>query len=218
MTLQLQRPEHPVARFSQATTGATDRTLQPPIAIPRGRGSGIRQNLGEPKPSPPSSMAASCASRRRSYVLLDLRLIAPVAGLVEHAAPAGRRADTAAPPSDPGKRADTGSLRRAQSPLVAVAIRRWRAHRLLLLLHRRQRVEEGQRRIALGRGCQVERRLGQMEAPFGQADALEGLRRTPSPRPCACGSASPTSSPAKISMRRKMKRGSSPAYTMRAIQ
>ena len=63
----------------------------------------------------------------------------------------------------------------------------------------------------------MDRRLGQIELRLGQTDELDRL--------CRCGrdeqrlrSAIPMSSDAWITMRRAMKRGSSPASSMRASQ
>ncbi len=45
-----------------------------------------------------------------------------------------------------------------------------------LVFYHRQRVKEGQRRVGLGGGRQVESGLGQVKAPLGQADAVESGR------------------------------------------
>ena len=43
---------------------------------------------------------------------------------------------------------------------------------LALALDGRERVEKGQGRVGLGRGGHIERRLGQVKAALGQADAV----------------------------------------------
>jgi hypothetical protein len=64
----------------------------------------------------------------------------------------------------------------------------------------------------------VDRRLGQVELCLGQADVLDGLGGGVTAITRASGSANPTSSDAKMTRRRAMKRASSPASSMRASQ
>ena len=59
--------------------------------------------------------------------------------------------------------------------------------------------------------------LRQRELAFGQADELTACRAAAATT-SACGSALPTSSDAQMTMRRAMKRGSSPASSIRASQ
>lgn len=71
--------------------------------------------------------------------------------------------------------------------------------------------------VGLGRLGQVDDHLGQVDPGLGQPDQLDRLGAGGGDT-SAIGSASPMSSEAEITKRRAMKRGSSPASSMRASQ
>ena len=71
--------------------------------------------------------------------------------------------------------------------------------------------------VRLRRGGQVDDGLGQVELRLGQADVLDGVGGGVGDDE-RLGSATPTSSLARITSRRAMKRASSPASSMRASQ
>ena len=78
-----------------------------------------------------------------------------------------------------------------------------------------RRTQRGGHGVRLGRGGQVHGGVRQGQLGFGHADQLHGLRRGDRGLQ-RVGSAMPMSSLARITSRRAMNRGSSPATSMRA--
>ncbi len=162
--------EHPVAQVAQPLAGIAHRPLQPAVVGPLARpeGEDLRRALLD--------HGRQLRLAAAGHLVADAPLVALVARLVEDLALQRLGQVLLRHPVVAVGVGVEVALAVAKALLVAAGVLEVDRHLgLPLLLHRRQGVEEAQRRVRLGRRGQVERRLGQVEAALGQPHPVERL-------------------------------------------
>ncbi|OQA43300.1 MAG: hypothetical protein BWY52_01914 [Chloroflexi bacterium ADurb.Bin325] len=176
MPLEPRGRDHPVAQARQPLPRAADGARQPAVALRGGQAAGERQRLGRAEALPALQHRGQLRLAAALDLLLDARLVAQAARLIEHAALQRVGEILLRDPVVAVRVRVEIALAVAEALLVAARIAQMRGDlRLALLLDRGQRIEEGKAGVALGRGRQIERGLGQMEAALRHPHIVERL-------------------------------------------
>ena len=176
VALQGSRPHDAVTVAGQAFAGAGEGALQPAVQLPLQAAAGVGENLaarfaGAVGALPGGRQVGLAAAL---HLHPNLSFMAHLSGLIKHL-PLELLGKVLLrhPVLGVGVGVTVaGAVAEALGVAAGVAQRR-RDRRLAFGGHGAQRVEEPQRAVALGRGGQVQDRLGQVEATLGQADVVE---------------------------------------------
>ena len=173
VALDLRQRKQPFTHLGQRPAGARQRPLQPRLPRPvhrttdqhlRHRHSLSLHHRRQLRLTPPP------------HLRLNLPLIPLIARLVEQLTLQSRRQILLRHPMVPVSMRVQISLPMPKTFLIPVGVAQMIRHlRLPLLLHRRQRIKKGQRRIRLRTGSQVQCRLRQVEAPLRHPNPLKRL-------------------------------------------